>query len=486
MQPNHDRIPIFWLTAVILLLLSSGWGARLWRPGRRSAAEPQARTRPPVPVTRSGQAPNHVVGTVLDVTGHLVAVQAAPDNTIRTVYVPGSIPAAVAPGKTVIARGTFKQGLIHGQQIEVTGGEAWPPPRPLHPGTRPIEHILFVIQENHTFDNYFGTYAKADGFPPGLKVPVLPGGALTRPPFHFASPLTHDLRHDWETAHVAMNGGKMDGFVSAEGSVDTLGYYDRSDLPNYWAYAANFTLCDRFFSSLAGPSLPNHLYTVAAQSGGVITNMSKPPEGGFDFPTLAELLGNSDVTWRYYEGTKAPKAFGLWNPLPAFRTFMNDASLRARLVPNLEYFRDLRNGTLPAVAWIIPNMPESEHPPHDPQVGMWYVTDLVNALMKSPYWPRTVLVLTWDDYGGFYDHVPPPRLDHYGYGPRVPTIVISPYVRRGHIDHTQYDFTSVLRMIEDQFGLPPLASRDRHANSLLRALDLTQRPHPPLLISAPP
>jgi phospholipase C len=486
MHPNRDRVRAVWSAAAVLVSLSCCFADVGPRSSPRGEAGGQGRGQSARPLMQHLQPPDHVVGTVLDVTGHLVAVQAESNNTIRTVYVPGPVPAAVAPGKTVIARGTFSKGLIYVHQIEVTGGEAWPPPRAPRPSTDPIEHILFVIQENHTFDNYFGTYPGADGLPRGLRVPTSPGGAPTLSPFHFTSPLTHDLTHTWEAARAAMNGGKMDGFGSAEGSPSTMGYYDRSDLPNYWAYAESFTLCDRFFSSLAGPSLPNHLYTVAAQSGGVVKNLSQPPEGGFDFPTIAELLGKSDTSWRYYDGTKGPKTFGLWNPLPGFKTFMNDPSLRAHLVPNVEYFKDLRDGMLPAVAWIIPNMPESEHPPHDLQVGMWYVTDVVNALMKSPYWRHTVLVITWDDYGGFYDHLPPPEVDRYGYGPRVPTIVISPYARRGHIDHTQYDFTSVLRMIEERFELPALTSRDRHANSLLKTLDLEQQPHPPFLISAPP
>ncbi len=198
---------------------------------------------------------------------------------------------------------------------------------------------------------------------------------------------------------------------------------------------------------------------------------------------MVDLLGRARVSWKYYEGDR-PERFGLWNPLPGFANFRGNRALLSHLVPNIEYFQDLRRGTLPAVSWIVPNGPESEHPPANLQVGMWYVTAFVNALMKSPYWANTVLVITWDDYGGFYDHVAPPQVDAFGYGPRVPTLILSPYARRG-IDHTQYDFTSVLRFIEERFALPPLTERDRTANSLARSLELRQAPLAPFLITAP-
>jgi phospholipase C len=158
------------------------------------------------------------------------------------------------------------------------------------------------------------------------------------------------------------------------------------------------------------------------------------------------------------------------------------------LVIASRFFEDLRGGTLPAVSWIVPSFYESEHPPannldSDLQVGMWYTTAMINALMKSPYWQNTALVLTWDDYGGFFDHVAPPQVDQYGLGPRVPTLIVSPYVRAGFVDHTPYEFCSVLRFIEDRFKLPPLTARDHQANDLGMTLDSAQRPLAPFLIS---
>jgi phospholipase C len=425
-----------------------------------------------------------ITGTVMDITGPLVALRGAPNNTIHTVSVSSPLPADLAPGKTVAVGGQFQQGMVVASSLRVTGGTAWP--AATTPAQTPghIDHIIFLVQENHSFDNYFGTYPGAEGLPAGLKLPMSRRSAVTVAPFHFATPtsLTHDMSHAYDVCRQAMNSGKMDQFIPAEKSVDTMGYYDGTDIPNYWAFAQHFTLCDQFFSSLPGPSLPNHLYIVAAQSGGVVENMNDPPTGGFNFPTLVELLGSYQVSWKYYVGMN-PQAFHLWNPLAGFKTFMSSQALREHLVGTDQYFQDLRGGTLPAVSWIVPNREESDHPPADIQVGMWYVTDLVNALMKSPYWQNTALVLTWDDYGGFFDHVAPPAVDKYGLGPRVPAIIISPYARAGYVDHTPYEFCSVLRFIEEQHRLSPLTARDQQANSLGLTLDPARKPLAPLLIS---
>jgi phospholipase C len=427
-----------------------------------------------------------ITGTIVDVTGNLVSVRNEQTNTIRVVSVFDTQLTGLLDGKRVEVKGIEDRGLIIASKIIIAGGRPWSQPStPSQPSGR-IDHILFLIQENHTFDSYFGTYPGAEGFPKGIKVPRKPGGIPTIAPFHLTRRLTRDMPHKWADAHAAMNGGKMDGFIQAEHSINTMGYYDGTDLPNYWAYADRFILADNFFSSLAGPSLPNHLYTVSAQSGGVVDNQKRPPEEGFDFATMAELLGASGVSWKYYEGGKDPESFGFWNPLPGFKTFMDSKELRSHLVENTEYFRDLREGGLPSVAWIVPNFEESEHPPTDNQLGMWYVTSIVNALMKSPYWQNTVLIITWDDYGGFYDHIPPPQVDEYGYGPRVPAIIISPYGRPGFIDHTLYDFTSVLRFIEDRFNLKSLTDRDKNANSFEQSLNLKQQPLTPFLIKNMP
>jgi phospholipase C len=461
--------------AALALVLTTGVGYPL----AGASAAPRKNPQP-----ANQQLPNGVAGTVLDVTDHLVAVQETSSRTIHTVLLPGDAPPELAPGREVAVLGQLQKGLFVATSLQLTGGAARPPPAAPAQTPGRIDHILFLIQENHSFDNYFGTYPGAEGLPQGVKLPLQPGEPPAVAPFHFTTPLTHDMSHAYAVCRAAIDDGKMDGFIPAEKSTDTMGYYDGSDIPNYWAYAQHFTLADHFFSSLAGPSLPNHLYTVAAQSGGVVQNLKEPPQGGFNFPTMADLLGAYNVSWKYYDGAN-PQAFGLWNPFPGFKEFMASPEQRKHLVENAELFQNLRNGTLPSVAWIIPNGAESEHPINDIQVGMWYVTDIVNALMKSPYWQNTALVITWDDYGGFYDHMAPAALDQYGLGPRVPAIVVSPYVHPGFIDHTPYEFCSVLHFIEDRFQLHPLTARDQQANSLGLALDPSQKPLAPFLIGAP-
>jgi phospholipase C len=406
----------------------------------------------------------------------------------------------------------------------------------------PINHIVYIIQENITFDHYFGTYPGADGIPADLKLAYRPGGQPEVSPFHLnKTALPHDLNHSWQAAQLAYNGGKMDGFLWAEwpralhyywqGDVpnidpdkikadsgqlesggpmfnpnirngqffgkktkaaptgpppgwvlNTVSYYDYHEIPNYWEYARRYTLCDRFFSSLTGPSEPNHLYTVAAQSGGLVNNPGPAvarKESVYDFKTAAELLESNGVSWKYYDEKPDPRLHSLWNPLPGFKNFTPDSVLMKKVVPLADFFTDIKNGHFPSVCWIVPTGPDSEHPPWDSARGMWHVTGLVNAIMNSPYWKDTAIIITWDDFGGFYDHVAPPKVDKYGYGFRVPALVISPYARAGFVDHTQFDFTSPLKLIETRFSLPALTDRDRAANDMLSCFDFKQQPLAP-------
>ncbi|HUY15686.1 MAG TPA: alkaline phosphatase family protein [Terriglobia bacterium] len=430
-------------------------------------------------------------------------------KTIRTVrkpaflvllmlFIPFNL--AYGKGKAPVARGTR---------------QASSSPAPSAPdGIKKINHIIWIIQENRSFDNYFGTFPGADGIPPDTCLPKMPGSRACIAPFHMpegAPPC--DLGHSWQTAHAGWDNGKMDGFVWAHGTTYTMGYYDQRDIPNYWTYAQRFTLDDRFFSSLNGPSFPNHVYTVAAQSGGVVVNVwtlkqleevVDDPEG-FNFASMVDLFAKSDISWKYYEETPPrppghinlgilqglnqtfpnPKKFSIWNPLPGFPQIRNNPALMARLVSLNQYFTDVASHALPQVSWIIPAFQDSEHPPAPPARGMWYVTGVLNALMKSSYWKDSVVFLTWDDYGGFYDHVPPPQVDAFGYGPRVPLIIISPYAKPGYITHQVGDFTSMLKFIEERYSLPHLTARDHHASDLSDAFNFSQSPNPPLAIPVP-
>jgi phospholipase C len=373
-----------------------------------------------------------------------------------------------------------------------------------------IHHVIWIMQENHSFDNYFGTYPGADGIPPGACLPVMPGSRRCVKPFHMPKDAPAcDLQHYWEVAHAGYDNGKMDGFVWAEGSAFTVGYYDQRDIPNYWDYARHYTLADRFFSSLNGPSGPNHVYTVAGQSGGLTVNaftleqvedVLDDPDG-FSFASMVNLFNKTKISWKYYVETQPlppgkkkiginlyypdPKEYSLWNPLPGFKAVRDNPQAMKHLVDLKEFYKDLRDGSLPEVTWIVPMLRDSEHPPQPLVEGMWYVTSLVNAVMQSPYWKDSAIILTWDDYGGFYDHVQPPTVDAFGYGPRVPAIVISPYAKRGYISHFPYDFTSVLKFIEERWNLGHLTARDDRANDMSDAFDFDQKPLAPLVIPVP-
>ncbi len=381
-------------------------------------------------------------------------------------------------------------------------------------GIEKIQHVIWIIQENHSFDNYFGTYPGADGITPSTCLPKLPGSTSCVAPFHMPKdqPVC-DLGHSWGSAHAAYDHGTMDGFVWAEGTPYTMGYYDQKDIPNYWKYARHFTLFDHFFSSLEGPSLPNHVYTVAAQSGGLIVNaaslkalkkaMHNPD--GFTFRSIVTLLTQGKVSWKYYVDSHPhhvpvtslpwpgssnvsnpkPKEFYVWNPLPGFKSIRDNPKLMDHLVAEREFYSDLRNGTLPQVSYLVPDWDDSEHPPVVIQQGMWYVTRLINAVMESKYWKNSAIFLTWDDYGGFYDHVAPPQYDAFGLGPRVPALLISPYARVNHIDRRNYEFSSILKFIETRWNLPQLTARDSRARDMTSAFDFNQKPIAPYLIPVP-
>ena len=404
------------------------------------------------------------------------------------------------------ARLTFASG-------PVTQGLSDRGPRPVPPkGSERIQHLIWIMQENRTFDNYFGTFPGADGIPPATCLPKMPGSRECVAPFHMPDLFpTCDLPHEWEDAHAVYDNGKMDAFIWVEGTPYTMAYLDDRDIPNYWAYAKHYTLCDRFFSSQMGESLTNHLYMVAAQSGGLLHGMDTVEQaeaiqdghddpGGFSFEAIINLLDGGHVSWKYYVETTPltggefppdavgllghpnPKKFSLWNPLPGFKRVRESPQKMARLVDLKEYFSDVKQGTLPDVSFIVPAFDDSEHPPAPVQEGMWYVTTLINSLMESRLWDDSAVVLTWDDYGGFYDHVVPPEVDAYGLGPRVPALVISPYAKSGYISHNVYDFTSILKFIEERYGLPHLAARDARATGISDCFDFNQKPLANLVI----
>ncbi len=381
------------------------------------------------------------------------------------------------------------------------GQEGVQPP----PGMERIQHIVVIIKENRTFDNYFGTFPGADG----ATVGTLSTGAVI-PLGRTPDRVPHDIAHSWRAALTAIDGGKMDGFdrISGGGPPDFLAYTQltEADIPQYFAYARQFVLADRMFSSLTGPSFPNHLYTVGAQSGGAINNPSSRDVWGcdatpdarvvvlddngrrtlqfpcFEFPTLADRLQAARVTWRYYAPGKGQPGYQ-FSALDAIAQIRLTPLWEAHVVPVSQFVEDAAQGKLPAVSWLVPPGEVSEHPKFSStcQGEQWTVQQL-NAVMQGPHWGSTVVLLTWDDFGGFYDHVPPPQADAFGFGPRVPLLVISPYAKPGYIAHTVYEFSSLLKFVERRYGLAPLTTRDREANDLLDSFDFEQAPQPPLLL----
>ena len=347
----------------------------------------------------------------------------------------------------------------------------------------PIDHIIVLYEENRTFDNYFGTYPGANGLNKDIALPVAPSSNVKVSPFHLLSPTTPDLSHAHSTALKAYDKGAMDGFVYSEGSNQTMGYYNGSDIPYYWDYASRYVLMDNFFSSELGPSLPNHLYLIAGQSGTLLDNSAN---FSLNFRVIMDELDLRHISWKYYyDGPKGYTTEGLWNPLPVFESFKSNRSRLKNLASNDQFLTDLAEGNLPNIVWIMPKDEDSEHPPSNITVGEHYVVSLVNAVMQSKYWDSTVIFVTWDDYGGWYDHVPPPQIDSFGLGFRVPCLIISPYTKEGFIDHKQADFTSILKFMETRYSIPPLTNRDKETSDMLEAFDFSKQPTKPLILPGP-
>jgi phospholipase C len=419
-----------------------------------------------------------------------------------------------------------------------------------------IKHVVVIMQENRSFDSYFGTYPGADGIPPGVCLPDPRGGCVR--PHHIAKDRNVGGPHALRNAVRDINGGAMDGFVQEAvngtkscrdpndpvcslpaAGTDVMGYHDQREIPNYWAYARNFVLQDHMFEPNQSWSLPAHLLMVSGWSAKcTVTGDPMSCVGAPDLPAtppdfkgnlkhtipdyawtdLTYLLHKHGVSWRYYifKGTQPDceddaamsckaipqdaKTPGIWNPLPWFDTVRENWQL-GNVTSLRNFFTSARRGTLPAVSWVVPSGKVSEHPPGLVSAGQAYVTTLVNAIMRGPNWKSTAIFLTWDDWGGFYDHVLPPRIDANSYGLRVPAIVISPYAKRGYIDHQTLSFDAYLKFIEDDFlggerlnprtdGRPdprPFVREDAAIlGDLVQDFDFTQKPRPPLLLDPYP
>jgi phospholipase C len=421
----------------------------------------------------------------------------------------------------------------NGDGVGGDGTPTSPPPTDDEISEYPIKRVVFIVKENRTYDNYFARFPGAEGTETGLissgeEVELTPADDIFEP----------DLGHSFTDGVEGVNGGRMDRFDLVTNGETLNGYtsFEREGIPNYWAYAENFVLSDHTFSSMYGPTFPEHLYTVAATAGDVVGN--KDPLGGeggycadpaemapafeqpvtdkekeeimtaeaqtfepgeewdfsditkywekvracFDFQVLPDQLEAAGIPWRYYA------ADGSWmNAMLAIEHIYNNEDIWGPKVQDPAYLNsgdegdavieDIENGELKRVTWIVPPPGTNEHP-GGPSVcvGENWTVRHVNAIMNSKYWKNTAIFITWDDFGGFYDHVPPPPLDHMGLGPRVPMLIISPWAKEGYVDPTVYEFSSVLKFIETIFGLQCMTERDCEANNMMSAFDFDQEP----------
>jgi phospholipase C len=320
-----------------------------------------------------------------------------------------------------------------------------------------IKHIVIACQENRTFDTYFGFYPKAGSFglPAGYSQPDGKGGKVTPHKFHLYD--TKDIAHDWQTIHREWNNGKMDGFYTTDGA-SALGYYDRSDLPYYYGLADSFTLCGNYFCYQLGPTLPNRIALWAGTTGGITQNHKLIP-GSLDYPTILDLLEDHGISWKFYNlgllGMGSTPEIEFINAMPFFKRWYREKRLHNR---EEDYFNDLKAGALPQVSFIISAAFYSEHPPLNIILGEKKMESVINGLIQSPLWTSSAFFMTYDEGGGFFDHVQPPQLDAYGPGMRVPTFVISPWAKRGYISGQLYEHNSLLKFVERRFNLPSLAS----------------------------
>ncbi len=420
-------------------------------------------------------------------------------------------------------------GIVSVIALSCASSRPSPPVTPVTPpppvtnnavGINKIEHFIFVMQENRSFDSYFGTYPGAEGLPNGIVFTDPHDGSMVLP-YHDSNDVNRGGPHGWDNAQEDIDNGKMDGFLSqaykgqtikgqpfnpsntpGKNPKDVMGWHDYREIPNYWNYAHLYVLQDHMFESVASYSLPAHLYMLAAQSGGY-TGYKQPKPTTYNFPEITELLGGDKIDWKYYVTSgrlpdtedghvvgsisaqkQNPDKYTLWNPLPAFPKVQDDLTQRSRLVDTSQFYRDAKSGALPQVCWVIPSGAVSEHPPAGVREGMAYVTGLVNAVMNSPLWYSAAIFISWDDWGGFYDHVAPPQIDQYGLGIRVPGLIISPWAKQGYIDKNVYSFESWLRIVEERYDIHPMTARDTSAEDMIDSFDFNQQPRLPVVLSA--
>jgi phospholipase C len=374
----------------------------------------------------------------------------------------------------------------------------------------PIKRVLYLMLENRSFDNLFGRYPGARGTRTGVRfgseVP------LVRCPEWLPGDLPHDLAA-WLLSH---NGGRMDGFAIGDyGPYFAYSQFDREDVPNYFHWADEYALCDNVFASVAGPSYPNHLFFIAGEAGGAIDNpeniltrhldngrvfkswgcdaygddayvMVRDDDGHlgkhstcFTFETTGELLSRANVDWASYSADPYQAGY-IWQAYSAVEgVYRNEELWDEHIWPVDDLLRDIQADALPSVTWVTPRFQLSDHPPFSTKHAHNWVTDVVNAVMRSGMWESTAIFITWDEWGGLYDHVEPPKIDGVDLGFRVPMLVISPYARRGYVDDARAEFSAPLRFIAENWGLPRQTPRIRGSHDFEHVFDFGRPPRRP-------
>ena len=327
----------------------------------------------------------------------------------------------------------------------------------------PLEHLVIACQENRSFDHYYGyapqVQAAGLGPPAGYTQPDGNGGSVA--PFEFTALSTPDIPHSWSAVHAQWDNGAMDGFYTTDG-INGMGYYTAAELPFYYSLFDNSGLCANYFCSLLGPTWPNRFYFAAGTSGGITTN-GIWGYGIFDYPIILDLLDAAGVSWGIYNMNWDSVPFG--NTDNVFVFWRNFAHDQRTLGSKGSFLNDARKGTLPQVSWLVSSFAhhKDEHPPADVSVGMGLQQELITAVRESPLWDSAAYLLTYDEHGGYFDHVAPPQLegDAYGLSVRVPLWVISPYAKTGPVlSSLAAEHSSTLKLIEALHGLPTLASQN--------------------------
>ena len=452
----------------------------------------------PFHVVAAANNTNIVKGMTLFVDG--VGKGGVPNSAILDMYVSG-----LSVGTHAIAvQAQDSTGLASKQRINVTVTAA-------SNGLSNLKHIIFFLQENRSFDNYFGMLGQykaslglandVDGLDLNSSIPNTQGQAVH--PFHYQTVCTEGLSPSWNEAHADVNGGKMDGFARTATSVPStidptgtrvMGYYDQTELPYYYELASRYTTSDRWFSPLLSNTIPNRMYLFTATSFGNIIPAS-PPAGGFPQKTIFDNLDAAGVSWRYYYQDGPSSAF-----IQQFSTYKRDA---AKVVSITTFANDLNNeSTLPSVLFIerAGSSGRDEHVDANTQIGAAVSAGIINTFINSPSYATSAFILTYDEEGGLYEHVLPARAikpdgiapmlrsgdrpsDFFQTGLRVPMIVISPWVKPSFVSHTTRDYTSILRLIEDRFNVQPLTLRDQNADNMMEFFDFTAGPR---LLTPPP